>query len=358
MLNIEFNITKTIKPYSYVQMSTTHKIIVFKNPKPPENLNVKNSGTLMDIPGNLRNYTTSVGAWAYNSIWMTYLRDKAFELKGDDENVLSIVLKFIDWIGRNVKYPEKPLEGPLYPNETIPNEKIQKGDLGIGDCDDQASLLITLCRSVGIPAYLQYGCIHFKNMKYYEDFINGHIKYRYHYIGWHGWAIIYIPPWGWLPVDLTWGYLLTRNPMDAIMRAAVYQCWEVGIPIFIHGNIINSDHVKINREIKMKIENSSIYIYIDNILIPVDESLNIEIEKLPRIPLIQETHTTNTYEFYTTSKLVEYNNTKSTVSKPEEQINTMIIVILSIALLVSLYIVLRRKHLNRNDLQPVINSKP
>ena len=342
MLNIEFNTTKTIDPYSYIQMSTTHKIIVFEYPSPFKNLSVENSGTLRDIPESLRNYTLPVGVWAYNSMWMAYFKDKAFELKGDDENVLSIVLKFIDWIGRNVKYPEKPLEGPLYPNETIPSEKIQEGELGIGDCDDQASLLITLCRSVGIPAYLQYGCIYFKNVRYYESFMNGHLNYRYHYIGWHGWAIIYIPPWGWVPVDLTWGYLLTRNPVDAIIRAAVYQCWEIGIPVFIHGNIINSDYVKVDREVKMRLENSSIYIYIDNILIPVDKPLNIEIEKLPGIPLVQEAPKITTYESHTAPKPIEYNNMRFTTFKLEEYINIIVVVLLlSIALLL-LLLVLRR----------------
>ncbi|NIU01818.1 MAG: hypothetical protein GWN01_13185, partial [Nitrosopumilaceae archaeon] len=22
-------------------------------------------------------------------------------------------------------------------------------------------------------------------------------------IGWHGWAMVFIPPWGWTPIDLT-----------------------------------------------------------------------------------------------------------------------------------------------------------
>jgi hypothetical protein len=308
MLNIELNAAKTINPYSYIQISTTHKIIVYKDLSPPEDLSIRNSGMLSDIPESLRNYTKSIGAWSYDNAWMSYLKDKALELKGDDENVLSIVLKFIDWIGRNVRYPEKPLEGPLYPNETIPNEKIQRGELGIGDCDDQASLLITLCRSVGIPAYLQYGCIYFKDRKYYESFVNGHINFRYHYIGWHGWAIIYIPPWGWLPADLTWGYLITRNPIDAIMKAAIYQCWKAGTPIFICGNIINSNHVEVDREVRRKVGNSSIYIYIDNILIPADKQLDIEVEKLPEIPLIHEIPTT-THKHATTPKPVENNST-------------------------------------------------
>mgnify|MGYP000552836504 CR=1 FL=1 len=335
MLNIELNTSKTINPYSYIQMTTTHKIIVCGSPSPPENFSVGNSGMLRDIPESLRNYTISIGAWSYDNKWMSYLRDKALELKGDDENVLSIVLKFIDWIGRNVKYPEKTLEGPLYPNETIPNEKIQQGELGIGDCDDQASLLITLCRSVGIPAYLQYGCIYFKDRRYYEDFVSKHISFRYHYIGWHGWAIIYIPPWGWLPVDLTWGYTITRNPIDAIINSAIYQCWEVGIPIFICGNIINSNHVEVNREIKRKVENSSIYIYIDNILIPADKPLNIEIEKLPEIPLIQETPIKTTTPVTTTYKY-------TTIPKPVENNKTAIaIIVIIVVLLISLYIVFK-----------------
>lgn len=332
MLNIELNITKTINPYSYIQMSTTHKIIIYGSLNPPENLSVKNSGTLKDIPESLRNYTMPIGTWMYNSTWMRYLKDKAWELKGDDENVLSIVLKFIDWIGKNVKYPDEPLKGPLYPNETLPIEKIQQGELGIGDCDDQANLLITLCRSVGIPAYLQYGCIYFKNVKYYDDSINGHLNFRYHYIGWHGWAVVYIPPWDWLPVDLTWGYLVTKNPIDAIAEAATYQCWKIGVPILIHGNIVNSDHVKIYKEMEREIGNSSIYMYIDNILIPINKPLSKEIEQLP---VVQETFS---------STITTYKPTTTVTSKPiEYRDNAILVVVLSIASSIALYIAFKRR---------------
>lgn len=331
MLNIELNITKTITPYSHIQMSTTHRIVVYEFLNPPEDLSVENSGTLKDIPGSLRNYTMPVGVWMYNSTWMKYLKDKALELKGDDENVLSIVLKFIDWIGGNVKYPDEPLKGPLYPNETLPIEKIQRGELGIGDCDDQANLLIILCRSIGIPAYLQYGCLYFKNVKYYDDSINGHLNFRYHYIGWHGWALVYIPPWGWLPVDLTWRYLTTRNPIDAIVGAAVYQCWKTGVPIFIHGNIINSDNVRIYKEMEREMGNSSIYMYIDNILIPIDKSLSEEIEQLPVVEGAFSS-TVTTYKPTITFKPIEYGGNVILVA----------IVVLSIALSVALYITLKR----------------
>ena len=49
---------------------------------------------------------------------------------------------------------------------------------------------------------------------YWED----HLNISYNNVGWHGWAMVYIPPWGWLPVDLTWWLY---DPLNAIKGAAV-----------------------------------------------------------------------------------------------------------------------------------------
>jgi transglutaminase-like putative cysteine protease len=59
---------------------------------------------------------------------------------------------------------------------------------GQGDCGLQSTLLITLCRAVGVPARWQSG-------------------WETKPWGWnmHDWAEVYIEPWGWLPVDQSYG---------------------------------------------------------------------------------------------------------------------------------------------------------
>ncbi|HET7662422.1 MAG TPA: transglutaminase domain-containing protein [Rhodanobacteraceae bacterium] len=66
---------------------------------------------------------------------------------------------------------------------------------GHGDCGEQTLLLITLMRMNGIPARWQSGWI-------YSDSDYWNI---------HDWAEIYLAPYGWIPVDVTYGRLDTRD---------------------------------------------------------------------------------------------------------------------------------------------------
>ena len=57
-----------------------------------------------------------------------------------------------------------------------------------GDCGVQALLFITLCRIVGIPARWQSG-----------------LSVTHTSVGPHDWAQFFIPPYGWLHADLSFG---------------------------------------------------------------------------------------------------------------------------------------------------------
>ncbi|HET8554395.1 MAG TPA: transglutaminase-like domain-containing protein [Rhodanobacteraceae bacterium] len=67
---------------------------------------------------------------------------------------------------------------------------------GHGDCGEQTLLLITLMRMNGIPARWQSGWI-------YSDSDYDNI---------HDWAEIYLAPYGWIPVDVTYGRFDTGDP--------------------------------------------------------------------------------------------------------------------------------------------------
>lgn len=64
-------------------------------------------------------------------------------------------------------------------------------DAGHGDCGEQTMLLITLMRMNGIPARWQSGWTFTRGD--YNDI--------------HDWAEIYLAPYGWVPVDVTYGRL-------------------------------------------------------------------------------------------------------------------------------------------------------
>ena len=79
---------------------------------------------------------------------------------------------------------------------TIPDISAYTLHAGHGDCGEQTLLLITLMRMNGIPARWQSGWT-FTNGKY-DDI--------------HDWAEIYLAPYGWIPVDVTYGRLASNDP--------------------------------------------------------------------------------------------------------------------------------------------------
>lgn len=79
---------------------------------------------------------------------------------------------------------------------TIPDLSAYTLDAGHGDCGEQTMLLITLMRMNGIPARWQSGWTFTQGD--YEDI--------------HDWSEIYLAPYGWIPVDVTYGRLDSDDP--------------------------------------------------------------------------------------------------------------------------------------------------
>ena len=67
---------------------------------------------------------------------------------------------------------------------------------GHGDCGQQTLLLMTLLRLNGIPVRWQSGWVYSEG-----DYDNM-----------HDWAQIYLPPYGWMPMDVTFGRLASGDP--------------------------------------------------------------------------------------------------------------------------------------------------
>jgi len=228
-------------------------------------ISVESSGSLSDIPAELVNYTLPSGAWKYNSISLRYIADLASQIKGNDTNVLGIVSKMVKFIGSKIEYPyeeyeaylhgkEEGMRRPQYPNETLPNPE----EKGRGDCDDQAVLLITMLRSVGVPAYLQIGGI----IKYHHNFTarawDGHLILTSSGIAWHAWAEVYVPPWGWLPVDTTFGFNFQRDPLTSITFSA--PAIKILIQLKKYSNI---DYIGENSKVERELRNSDLYAYVE-----------------------------------------------------------------------------------------------
>lgn len=217
-------------------------------------ISIDSSGSIFEIPMELVNYTASSGVWTYDSTSLKYIADLAAQVKGNDTNVLRIISNMVRFIGERVEYPYgEELRPPQYPNQTLPSPELR----GRGDCDDQSALLITMLRSVGIPSYLQTGGIVSKDYSTFGSTWNGHLHISSKRIGWHGWVEAYVPPWGWLPVDMTYGYS-PSEPLDSISRSASAR--ELILESEKYSSI---DFVAETRKMEEKVKNSEIYIYLD-----------------------------------------------------------------------------------------------
>jgi hypothetical protein len=198
----------TIAPGSTLTIS--YSLQVLKSPQTIPAVNLDTAGTFSAIPPELEEYTEARGSWEVDDPELQALATSIWAEEDHTNNVLSVVQALADWIGTHIE--PKSHEYPLYPTETC--------TLREGDCDDQANLLITLCRILNIPAYLRVGCIQNSNTieaSYWE----GHVTTTLRNIGYHGWAMIYIPPWGWLPFDMTLGW--SPNTFQGITAAMAWK---------------------------------------------------------------------------------------------------------------------------------------
>jgi len=78
-------------------------------------------------------------------------------------------------------------------------------------------------------------------------------------IGWHGWAIVYVPPWGWLPVDLTYVKVGLSDPLNAIKAGAVTLQETIQ-----YLNITQTDYVALSRESRELVTENDFYIYMED----------------------------------------------------------------------------------------------
>ena len=233
---------RTLEPGENLTLSVRFEITT--RPRDPPAISVQKAGDLGKVPWLLRReYCRRAACWLTDDPALVSL---AHELAGNKTNVLEIIAAFVAWIHKEVAYESHEI--PLYPNETYKGRR--------GDCDDQANLFITLCRIVGVPAYLQVGCIYLPEpMPRHALAWEGHYELSAFCVGWHGWAVAYVPPWGWLPVDLTASAGLEEDPLNAIKTAIAWSQFTI-----IAVEIRTVDYVGATRASREEVVNSGLYI--------------------------------------------------------------------------------------------------
>jgi len=161
---------------------------------------------LEDIPSNLLQYTTADTYWEVDDPTIISLSKNLTE---GEIGVINKVRAIHDFVVDNIEYDYEKYEKILSGEETEKYGAITTHNLRMGVCSDYSDLFVTLCRASGIPALVVTGFV-YKNDGQFSQAANA-----------HGWAEVFIPEYGWLPVDPTWnlfGKLEGRHISELIKR--------------------------------------------------------------------------------------------------------------------------------------------
>ena len=207
------------------------------------------SGDLADIPCELKaRYSGTGESWPTNEA-LKSLANKIWSLQGKTTNILKIAIGMADWIGKNIKSTSHDI--PYYPNETYLSLE--------GDCDDQSNLFIALLHAMDVPAYLQVGALSWFSST--ETYWNSHITSNLEGISYHAWAVVYVPPWGWLPFDIALGW----SSSDSLSVVKSAKVWSLNaMPLM---NVIVSDWPGAGRSLKSEVTASQLNIYYKDTLV-------------------------------------------------------------------------------------------
>lgn len=144
------------------------------------------SGKLSDIPQDIvTSYTSNLPYWEASDL---EIRTLAESLTQDQETVAQKAQAIFDYVSQNLIYNDNRLQEN--PSRLGAKKALENKDQAV--CMEYTDLYIALARSVGIPARELDGYAY--NAKQNIGYIDSL----------HAWVEVYIPPFGWLPIDPTW----------------------------------------------------------------------------------------------------------------------------------------------------------
>ncbi len=190
------------------------------------------------IPAKIKsNYTEATPLWNYSNplinLLITYIRSQE-----RSKTPLGAVEEVLKWFDKNVKYKTRiPARQPW---ETLMYME--------GDCDDQSNLLITVLRGIGVPAYLEIGIVYIMGLNITSKAADGLLEYRFVNGGTHAWTTAYVPPWGWIRIDLTASLGIGINHI----RGAAYYIYPTVVISKVYGQNYAASSAKFTEELVSK----------------------------------------------------------------------------------------------------------
>ena len=157
------------------------------------------------------------------------IKNKANEIIAGETDTYIAAVKLANWVKENINYSLN----------TITANAVEKSSWVLenkeGVCDELTNLFLSMCRAVGIPAKFISGTVY---TNIYDNFGN------------HGWAEIYLPDYGWIPVDVTFGQYGWIDPT----HVKLMEVEDPGVPsVNYNWKSRNVDITPANLDIKTKI---------------------------------------------------------------------------------------------------------
>jgi hypothetical protein len=90
----------------------------------------------------------------------------------------------------------------------------------------------------------------------------GHVTSVLRNLRYHAWALIYVPPWGWLPFDMTIGWV-ESDSLKVITSAVV---WTSDVVVMF--DVIHSDWAGLGRTQKEYVTSNPLYVSLEDTLDP------------------------------------------------------------------------------------------
>ncbi|HNQ22064.1 MAG TPA: transglutaminase domain-containing protein [Phycisphaerae bacterium] len=145
------------------------------------------TGTLDDIPADLRTrYTLDGSRYRVSS---PYIQETVKKIVGDERNCYWIARKIYDYLIDRLEYE-------MVGGWDVPEVVLKRGT---GSCSEYTFSFVALCRAAGLPARYQGSVVVRGDDASVDE-------------AFHRWAQVYLPNYGWVPVDANHGD--TKGPAD------------------------------------------------------------------------------------------------------------------------------------------------
>jgi len=143
--------------------------------------------TLDDIPADIREkYTVDGSRYRINS---PYMQETVKKIVGEEKNPYWIARRVFDFVIDHLKYE-------MVGGWDVPEVVLKRGS---GSCSEYTFTFVALCRAAGLPARYEGSIVVRGDDASIDE-------------AFHRWAQVYLPEYGWVPVDASRGD--AKSPAD------------------------------------------------------------------------------------------------------------------------------------------------